>query len=848
MSTSHLPGDEFNLDVESPAEVLAASLAQTMSEAWRNGKRPVVEEYFEQHPELEANPEAAVQLIYEEITLRRTYEKELTDQEIFTRFPKWKAALGMLLECDRLIEPTDLADTGLRPDLPEHWPNVGTSLGAFRLLAHLGTGTIGKTFLASDPDLADRPVVLKLTARGLGEHLSLARILHTNVVPLYAAPDFPDRNLRALCMPYLGGTSLDRVFAEIRDRNEGRPTGQSILDAIDRLQLKGVPEVRTEGPARQFLGELSFPDAMTWIAIKMAEALAYAHAIKLVHMDVKPANVLIAADGTPMLLDFHLAREPIPCDVIPPRWVGGTPHYLAPEQKTAMDAVRYHRAITTQVDGRADIYSLGCLLREALQIPRAREGATTGLFAIIAKCTQANPRDRYRDATSLAEDLIRNFKYEPLDGAQNHSVTERASNWIRRNLRWPTRLELLGLFATTLLFVTWRTSLDRAKAKSLDARDFLNTRNYEQAIKRSEEGLAIAWQWPMADSTRQSLRTARHQAVQLHDLEQIHEDANLLRFLGGPDPRSNARASRFPKEKLREAWQKGMRTLSILDKSKDVSVYQQLIDDISEFITIGLELNVQAARDDHERLAAHQESLDLIQKVESELGPSILFSMATEYHAKALGKMELAEAARTSTVRKTPITTAAEYRAVGMARLREGKLDEAVSAFEQALERRPDDLWAKYDHGMASFRLGHFQEALTDFDSCTALRPKSPDCFYNRGRAYESLGQYEHAILDYQHAITLRDDYLDATISLGLLQYQLKHETEAEATFQKALSIDPQSSLAHFNLAQIRLARGDQVGALKHLDQASSLPEARSLRDRIERSAKGSNSAKSKKS
>ena len=53
------------------------------------------------------------------------------------------------------------------------------------------------------------------------------------------------------------------------------------------------------------------PQAITWVAACLADALDYAHARGLVHMDVKPSNVLIAADGQPMLLDFHLARGPI---------------------------------------------------------------------------------------------------------------------------------------------------------------------------------------------------------------------------------------------------------------------------------------------------------------------------------------------------------------------------------------------------------------------------------------------------------------------------------------------------------------------------------------------------------
>ena len=56
--------------------------------------------------------------------------------------------------------------------------------------------------------------------------------------------------------------------------------------------------------------KLLFSQAMCWIGASLADALQYAHERSLVHFDVKPANILLAADGQPMLLDFHLAREP----------------------------------------------------------------------------------------------------------------------------------------------------------------------------------------------------------------------------------------------------------------------------------------------------------------------------------------------------------------------------------------------------------------------------------------------------------------------------------------------------------------------------------------------------------
>ena len=86
-------------------------------------------------------------------------------------------------------------------------------------------------FLATEPALADRPVVLKVTARDGLEHLSLAQLRHPNIVPLYCAQDLADRGLRLLCMPYLGGAPLGRLWTELSGTPIARRSGLKTLVA-----------------------------------------------------------------------------------------------------------------------------------------------------------------------------------------------------------------------------------------------------------------------------------------------------------------------------------------------------------------------------------------------------------------------------------------------------------------------------------------------------------------------------------------------------------------------------------------------------------------------------------------
>src|SRR5437764_336085 len=144
---------------------LASRQVDEMIAAWRRGERPIAEDFLARHPEL--GDEAAIRLIFEEFCLRQEAGMEVDPEEITRRFPQWRDELMVLLDCQRLMESGHSTAV---------LPKVGDVFAGFRLLAELGRGVSGQVFLASQPTLADRPVVLKVTPRGREEHLSLARL------------------------------------------------------------------------------------------------------------------------------------------------------------------------------------------------------------------------------------------------------------------------------------------------------------------------------------------------------------------------------------------------------------------------------------------------------------------------------------------------------------------------------------------------------------------------------------------------------------------------------------------------------------------------------------------------
>src|SRR5437867_191028 len=105
----------------------------------------------------------------------------------------------------------------------------------FRIVAALGRGAFARVYLAEQSALAGRPVALKVS-RALGdEPQTLARLQHTHIVPIHSVHSDPETGLRLLCMPYFGGANLAQVLEHAGARLPSQATGQSLVEALDRV-------------------------------------------------------------------------------------------------------------------------------------------------------------------------------------------------------------------------------------------------------------------------------------------------------------------------------------------------------------------------------------------------------------------------------------------------------------------------------------------------------------------------------------------------------------------------------------------------------------------------------------
>jgi protein kinase-like protein len=276
-------------------------------------------------------------------------------------------------------------DNSPSPSLPRLEP--GATFAGYRIEALLDRGGMGVVYRATDPDL-DREVALKIiapehtqnpvaVARFKAEARLAASLEHPNIVPVHRGGEHD--GVLYLAMRLVPGTNLRQI--------------------IDRgpLDLARVARIISE----------------------IGDAIDTAHAAGLVHRDIKPANILLSGQGHSehaYLADFGLTKRLGSAGDLTRTggWVG-TPDYVAPEQ------IQGH-----SVDGRADIYSLGCVVYEMLTghvaypkdshmaklwahvtdpppLPRRdRPDLVESFDAVVAHATAKEPNDRFKTAGELA--------------------------------------------------------------------------------------------------------------------------------------------------------------------------------------------------------------------------------------------------------------------------------------------------------------------------------------------------------------------------------------------------------------------------------------------------------------
>ena len=307
------------------------------------------------------------------------------------------------------------------------------------ILERVGYGGMGVVYKARQKEL-DRFVALKIlrpdfendpgfAERFQREARALAKLNHPHIVTVY---DF--------------GKQGDLYFF--------------LMEFVDGTSLRHVEET----------GRLSCQEALG-IVPQVCDALQYAHEQGIVHRDIKPENILISKEGRVKIADFGLAKIARSIDdpagsaqrpLTGAREVVGTPHYMAPEQ------VEH----PTEVDHRADIFSLGVVLYEMLTgelplgrfpLPSQKVPIDVRLDDVVLRALQKEPLRRYQRITEVRTDVdrIRESESLPPEGAAGGLKdkakafgSKRYSSWKSTDPKTREQIESeLGLPAAALTVV-----------------------------------------------------------------------------------------------------------------------------------------------------------------------------------------------------------------------------------------------------------------------------------------------------------------------------------------------------------------------------------------------------------
>ena len=285
----------------------------------------------------------------------------------------------------------------------------GSTIGRYEIVRMLGSGGMGRVYLARDLRL-ERLVALKCldprvaerdTDRGaiLREARAAAGLTHPGIAHVYDVID--DQGEIVLVMEYVAGTSL-------RDRLAAGPC--TVEESVR-------------------------------IAATISDALTDAHAAGIVHCDIKPANIQLLSNGSVKILDFGVARRftlsPQATTLEGQAALGGTPGYMSPEQVFGLP-----------VDQRSDLFSLGIVLFEMLttRLPFAssanwsdakrttrgelatNEAVPEALRQIVYRAIQRDASLRFQNAAEMRDALRTAFPTAAMPAVPPHPHSKRCSS------------------------------------------------------------------------------------------------------------------------------------------------------------------------------------------------------------------------------------------------------------------------------------------------------------------------------------------------------------------------------------------------------------------------------------
>lgn len=678
-----------------------------------------------------------------------------------------------------------------------------TTLGdQYTVKRELGRGGMATVYLAQDVKHR-RQVALKVlhpelahamgTDRFLREVETGARLVHPHVLPVFDSGEVD--GLLWYTMPYIDGESL-------RDR------------------------LRRER-------QLPLDDAIR-IATEVADALSYAHGHGVVHRDIKPENILLSGSHA-LVADFGIAKAVALAGGERLTQTGsalGTPAYMSPEQ-AAGDA---------ELDGRSDIYSLGCVLYEMLageppftgptvralmvkhftdpvpSVSRLRPGVPERVERATTQALAKEPVDRFASASEFARALV-----EAPSGARSSRPVAQPAAAIGRSI-------------AVLPFADMSAQHDQEYFTDGIAEEIINALTKVQALRVVSRSSAFAFK-------------GKNQ-----DIRQVGEQLNVSTVLEGSLRKAGNRlritaqlinvadgyhlwSERYDREledvfavqdEIAENIVRSLRV--VLSEDEKRAIEQPRTDDVQayeyylrgrQFFHQFREKGLQFAR----RMFARAIEIDP-NYARAYAGIADCSSILYHYWDASNANLEQADTASRKALELAP-TLAEAHAARGLALSLRGRYDDAEREFDAAIRLDPQLYEGHYYFALARFQQGNLAEAAKLFEQAAAVRPEDYQAPILAAQSYAGLGQHAMADAGYRRAaITVErhielnpDDPRALYMGANILCHIGRREQGLEWG-DRALSLDPEDAGVLYNTACLNAVAGRSEYAIELLEKA----------------------------
>jgi serine/threonine protein kinase/tetratricopeptide (TPR) repeat protein len=813
-----------------------------------------LDDYFAEFETLLAEPYCVAQIAFEDFRSRTAFGHPLS-------VTRWRSLPGVSSErwYQQIANPPDTIElrqprmpANFRPQLivDEEVELALESIG-FRLIQPIGQGAFSNVYLATQNDLANRHVVLKVVEKTLAEPQHMATLQHTNIVPIYSFHRVQSRSV--ICMPYAGVVTLsDFLASERKAASRGGPSlVTTVLNRVSDTVIAQAEDASGDLPPRfdwvpaavdgvvlkplEHLNRLDSNELALWMFERLAAALAHSHARGVLHGDLKPANVLIRNDGEPALLDFNLSHS-LDCQQI--KHIGGTLPYMAPES---------YRGLMGQLvapDRASDIFGLGVMLFEfvtgRLPFPSPRSSAaidlepalrlreqdpdwkiddcvTPGLKSIINRSLAFEPADRYASAEQFREDLQREGDNRPLLIA-DESARSQANKWVRRHPRVVSGTTVAMLLLALLIPIGMFAKASHDQSKHMAAMATIDS-----FADQSTQALSLS-----ASDPRRLAKSQVQAAIKpLEDFGLL--DRSRQEELASQLSSDDARA-KFQNLVLRHVLHVTFTEIGNLRVRNELPIDESKLGTVDRLIAAAERLHGETpsrallyARAERAELVGDgdapkllAEAKDLPIKSDTEMYLEAIRLMANQRYFEARDLL-------TVLADRGTIPSALRWTSLGRAQFYASDYELAKLSFTKSLEHAPESSRLLYLRGRCFYRLKQIKQAKQDFTDAIKYEPTFSSALATRGLCLQSQRRHEEAIDDFNEALKHHPGDVHVLILRSRALRNVGRDEEADRDYKAALSATNLTLAGLTTRANERSDRGDLQGALDDLQQAYAM-------------------------